>query len=134
MLQQVNLDTIADFLSKAPTIVKSVAPVYWTYLTAPSDGSIILTWEPPRNRAQSPMQLFATDGYIWADNENMFTVETRDYVSHRCFSTSGSHALIFMLGNGVLGTPEWLQTRNGAIRPTFPVQISSHEQETPGSC
>ena len=76
-MQQASLDVITDFLSKAPTVTKEVAPMFWTYLNAPPDGTIILTWQPP-NRGD----MFGTDGYIWADSEHAFQAECRGFV--RC--------------------------------------------------
>lgn len=74
-MQQANLEVITDFLSKAPTVTKEVSPMFWTYLTAPPDGSIILVWQSPTRP-----EMFGTDGYIWADSEHTFHAECRGFV------------------------------------------------------
>ncbi|KAI9662512.1 MAG: hypothetical protein M1821_008679 [Bathelium mastoideum] len=84
VMQQASLDVVTDFLSKAPTVTKEVAPMFWTYLNAPPDGSIILTWQPP-NRGE----MFGTDGYIWADSEHNFHAECRGFTIQCLVQRSG---------------------------------------------
>ncbi|KAL9079514.1 MAG: hypothetical protein Q9157_001626 [Trypethelium eluteriae] len=83
-MQQASLDIVTDFLSKAPTVTKEVAPMFWTYLTAPPDGTVILTWQPP-NRGE----MFGTDGYIWADSEHTFHAECRGFTIQCLVQRSG---------------------------------------------
>ncbi|KAI9708384.1 MAG: hypothetical protein M1820_004088 [Bogoriella megaspora] len=84
ILQQPGLELITEYLSQAPAITRDAAPMFWTYLTAPPDGSLILTWQPPRNQVQ-----FGTDGYIWADSESLFTRECRGYTLECLVHRSG---------------------------------------------
>lgn len=63
-------------LIQAPRIVNEMSPMAWTYFNqAPSDGQLFLAWQPPRMQKG-----FATDGYIWADQEQQFLQEIRGYV------------------------------------------------------
>lgn len=63
-------------LLQAPRIVNEMSPMAWTYFNqAPSDGQLFLAWQPPRMQKG-----FATDGYIWADQEQQFLQEIKGYV------------------------------------------------------
>lgn len=63
-------------LLQAPRIVNEMSPMAWTYFNqAPSDGQLFLAWQPPRMQSR-----FATDGYIWADQESQFHQEIKGYV------------------------------------------------------
>ena len=48
----------------------------WTFLDAPQDGKIMLVWQPSKLG-----NLFASDGYIWADAEVGHTINARNCVS-----------------------------------------------------
>ena len=48
----------------------------WTYLDAPSDGSLYLAWQPLAQMGTH----FASDGYIWTDPEQAYTLEAKGYV------------------------------------------------------
>ena len=48
----------------------------WMYIDAPPDGTVMLVWQP---LAQLGTR-FASDGYIWADAEQSFSMEARGYV------------------------------------------------------
>lgn len=65
-----------DYLTKAPQIVRDTSPVAWTYFaTPPPDGTVILTWQPPRMQTH-----FASDGLVWADAETVYDMSIRGYV------------------------------------------------------
>lgn len=48
----------------------------WTYLTPQPDGTMFLTWQAPRMQNS-----FASDGYIWIDQEMSYRQNVRGYVS-----------------------------------------------------
>lgn len=75
---QLQLDTVLEYLSKAPALVRELAPVAWTYLGGglPLDGSVLLVWRGGRCAG-----MCASDGYIWAEPELHFVNEVRGYVS-----------------------------------------------------
>jgi hypothetical protein len=68
-----------EYLIKGPQIVRDTSPVAWTYFAAPpQDGSLILTWQPPRLGTH-----MASDGMVWADAETAYDMNTRGYVRSR---------------------------------------------------
>jgi hypothetical protein len=65
-----------EYLIKGPQIVRDTSPVAWTFLAAPPpDGTVILTWQPPRMGT-----MFASDGMVWADAETAYDMNVRGYV------------------------------------------------------
>ncbi|KAK5700231.1 hypothetical protein LTR17_023109 [Elasticomyces elasticus] len=64
------------YLLDAPTIVKTIAPMSWTYVQAPPDGTLWLEWLPP---TRMETQTFSSDGYIWADTESTFRHDYKGY-------------------------------------------------------
>lgn len=50
--------------------------MHWTFLDGPPDGTVMLTWQPQNHLGNN----FASDGYIWADQEQAFSFESRGYV------------------------------------------------------
>ena len=79
-----------EFLIQAPRIVKEVAPMTWTYLQGPADGSVFMEWQPAGGGmgggpgGQRPSR-FASDGFVWADAESAFTLDVKGYVSASVF-------------------------------------------------
>ncbi|KAF2853948.1 DUF1750-domain-containing protein [Plenodomus tracheiphilus IPT5] len=74
-----------EYLIKGPQITRDTSPVAWTYFPSPPpDGTIILTWQPPRMATQ-----FASDGMIWADVEQMYDVNVRGYSIQIAVHNSG---------------------------------------------
>ncbi len=76
MLAALPVEQSLEHLLQAPKIVKAVAPMSWTYLQAPPDGTMFLAWQPVAQRGAS----FSSDGYVWADPEAAFTFEVQGYV------------------------------------------------------
>ncbi|OIW35287.1 DUF1750-domain-containing protein, partial [Coniochaeta ligniaria NRRL 30616] len=68
VMPRVDTNEVTKWLTGAPKIARDVAPFYWTYLDAPADGTIFLTWQPLSRRGVE----FASDGYIWPQNEVTF--------------------------------------------------------------
>ncbi|TLD35128.1 DUF1750-domain-containing protein [Venturia nashicola] len=72
-------------LLQAPRIVNEMSTVAWTYFNqAPSDGHLFLAWQPPRMQKS-----FATDGYIWADQEQQYLQEIKGYTLEICVHRAG---------------------------------------------
>ena len=56
--------------------MRDTSPVAWTYFASPpQDGTVILTWQPPRMQTH-----FASDGMVWADAETAYDMNVRGYV------------------------------------------------------
>lgn len=55
-------------------IVKTLAPMSWTYVNAPNDGTIWLEWLPHYKQGRLP-----SDGYVWGDPESSFRQDYGGY-------------------------------------------------------
>lgn len=55
-------------------IVKTHAPMSWTYVNAPNDGTIWLEWLPQYRHGRLP-----SDGYVWGDAETVFRQDFNGY-------------------------------------------------------
>ena len=75
VIQTTSLDGIFEKLSEAPKIVREVASMSWTFLDAPANGTLMLVYQSPQTRNR-----FATDGYLWADQEQYYRQEHQGYV------------------------------------------------------
>ncbi|KAI0428103.1 hypothetical protein F5Y09DRAFT_314240 [Xylaria sp. FL1042] len=62
---------VTNWLMEAPKIARDTAPFFWTYLDKPSNGQILLTWQP----LQVMGTHFASDGIIWPPQEAYYTHE-----------------------------------------------------------
>lgn len=71
VMPRIELSEVTKWLLTAPKIARDTAPFFWTYLDAPQDGTILLTWQPSSRRGTE----FASDGYIWAAGETLFQQE-----------------------------------------------------------
>lgn len=67
---QLHPERVAEWLLNAPKITRDQAPVYWTYLDRPVDGTVLLSWQTPTLGHEFP-----SDGYIWAPGETAFSME-----------------------------------------------------------
>ncbi|KAL2421586.1 hypothetical protein ABEF95_006735 [Exophiala dermatitidis] len=83
-----SFETIVAYLLEAPKIVRDLQPVQWQFLEAPPDGTLLLTWQPLEHLGTN----FASDGYIWADAEHVFTSEVRGYTLEMYLQRSGYRA------------------------------------------
>ncbi|KAF2030838.1 DUF1750-domain-containing protein [Setomelanomma holmii] len=76
-----------EHLIKGPQIVRDTSPVVWTYFTSPPpDGTVVLTWQPPRMQTH-----FASDGMVWADPETAYDMNIRGYTLQVLVHNSGYH-------------------------------------------
>ncbi|KAF1820565.1 DUF1750-domain-containing protein, partial [Dissoconium aciculare CBS 342.82] len=73
-IHQLQLEQAFLYLRDAPSIVKSVAPMYWSYVSTPEDGSIRLEW-----LSQDKADAYPSDGYVWADPESTYRHEYAGY-------------------------------------------------------
>ena len=68
------LNVAFKYLLDAPQIVKTLAPMSWTYVNGPNDGTIWLEWLPQYKHSRLP-----SDGYVWGDPESVFRQEYGGY-------------------------------------------------------
>ena len=54
----------------------------WMFLDGPHDGSVLLVWQPLAQLGTK----FASDGYVYADAEEVFMHQHRGYVRVSGFS------------------------------------------------
>ncbi|KAK5628465.1 hypothetical protein RRF57_004180 [Xylaria bambusicola] len=73
---------VTAWLMEAPKIARDMAPFFWTYLDKPTNGQILLTWQPLQQMGTH----FASDGFIWPPQEVYFTHEVGNGVV--CHQTS----------------------------------------------
>ncbi|CAJ0546178.1 Ff.00g096510.m01.CDS01 [Fusarium sp. VM40] len=67
-MPRLDLNEVAKWLMSAPQVARDRAPFFWTYLDKPTDGTILLTWQPLQRLGTN----FATDGYVWAPPEQVY--------------------------------------------------------------
>ncbi|KAF5023586.1 hypothetical protein F66182_4344 [Fusarium sp. NRRL 66182] len=68
VIPRLDLTEVAKWLMSAPQVARDRAPFFWTYLDKPTDGTILLTWQPLQRLGTT----FATDGYVWAPPEQVY--------------------------------------------------------------
>ncbi|KAM0564065.1 hypothetical protein ACHAPJ_000273 [Fusarium lateritium] len=68
VMPRLDLNEVAKWLMSAPQVARDRAPFFWTYLDKPTDGTILLTWQPLQRLGTN----FATDGYVWAPPEQLY--------------------------------------------------------------
>lgn len=69
-------ERVLSELSKAPQVVRN-RPVQWQYLSAPRDGTLLLTWHPRNQLGDN----YASDGYVWFGPERTQPHAQDGYVS-----------------------------------------------------
>ncbi|CAG8144564.1 unnamed protein product [Penicillium salamii] len=79
-------ETAVEYLTSAPRVCQT-QPMHWTFLDGPPDGTVMLTWQPLNHLGNN----FASDGYFWADQEQVFTFEARGYSVEMYLHRSGFH-------------------------------------------
>ncbi|KAI9720630.1 MAG: hypothetical protein M1812_002810 [Candelaria pacifica] len=85
VLHHVSIDTVVEYLLSAQRITRELAAMSWTYLDTPSDGSVLLVWQPLAQLGTN----FASDGYVWADPETAFNSPVRGYTVEMYIHRSG---------------------------------------------
>ncbi|KAM5356081.1 hypothetical protein ACJ41O_002727 [Fusarium nematophilum] len=68
VMPRLDLNEVAKWLMSAPQVARDRAPFFWTYLDKPTDGTILLTWQPLQRLGTN----FATDGFVWAPPEQVY--------------------------------------------------------------
>jgi hypothetical protein len=84
-LASLGVDQAYRYLLDAPSIVKQMAPMSWTYMTAPADGTMWLEWIPLEKNDQP----FPSDGYAWIDPEQTYRHELNGYTVEMRVHTIG---------------------------------------------
>lgn len=72
--QSLQPELLVEMLLKTPTVVQQY-PFAWSMIEPPPPGSLMLSWHPPAMGTSC-----ASDGYVWADPENVHTVDVKGYV------------------------------------------------------
>ncbi|KAK2839152.1 hypothetical protein FQN49_006427, partial [Arthroderma sp. PD_2] len=80
-------ETAVEYLLSAPKVVRELQPMHWMYLDGPPDNTVMLTWQPLNHLGTN----FASDGYVWADVEQAYTVEVRGYILEIYMHRTGYH-------------------------------------------
>ena len=70
------IEKALEFLLQAPHVMREGRPVVWQFIGFQQPGTIFLTWQPPARGTA-----FASDGYVWGDNESHFEKDVGPYVS-----------------------------------------------------
>ncbi|PHH70995.1 hypothetical protein CDD82_6800 [Ophiocordyceps australis] len=68
---RLDVNEVVRWLMNAPQVARDRAPFFWTYLDKPTDGTVLLTWQPLQRLNSN----FATDGFIWAPPEQVYKQE-----------------------------------------------------------
>ncbi|CAK7272637.1 hypothetical protein SEPCBS57363_005230 [Sporothrix epigloea] len=74
LVPRFGISEVTEWLLSSPRIARDGAPFFWTFLDAPQNGSVILTWQPLQRMGTD----FASDGYIWPRGETYYQHEIRD--------------------------------------------------------
>jgi hypothetical protein len=61
---------------EASKITRDLQPMQWQFIETPTDGMLILEWQPLEYLGTN----YASDGFIWADQEHVYKSEVRGYV------------------------------------------------------
>lgn len=77
VMNTLSKETAVEYLLSAQKVVRELQPVHWMFLDGPPDGTVVLVWQPLNHLGTD----FASDGYVWADVEQVYTTEARGYVS-----------------------------------------------------
>ncbi|KAK5124381.1 hypothetical protein LTR85_001598 [Meristemomyces frigidus] len=85
LIATLSLDQAFRYLVDAPQIVKALAPMSWTYVQAPQDGTLWLEWlTPEKNEGRFP-----SDGYVWGDAEQTYRHEFGGFTIEMMVHTVG---------------------------------------------
>ena len=76
LMSSLTTETALEYLLSAPKVVRDLQPMHWKFLDGPPDGTVMLVWQPLNHLGTN----FASDGYVWADVEQVYTTEARGYV------------------------------------------------------
>lgn len=74
LYQSLQPELLVDMLLKTPAVVQQYT-FAWSMIEPPPPGSLMLSWHPPAMGTSC-----ASDGYVWADAENVHTVDVKGYV------------------------------------------------------
>ncbi|KAI9803807.1 MAG: hypothetical protein M1825_001687 [Sarcosagium campestre] len=86
LVAQMSVDTVVKYLTQAPEITRHTAPMTWQFIDAPRDGTVLLVWQAPQLATH-----FASDGYVWAEAEQAYSMDAKGYTVEMYAHRSGFH-------------------------------------------
>ncbi|OAX84759.1 hypothetical protein ACJ72_00869 [Emergomyces africanus] len=87
LMTNLSHETAVEYLISAPKVVRELQTVHWMFLDGPPDGTVILVWQPLNHLGTN----FASDGYVWADAEQLYSTEIRGYNLELYLQRCGYH-------------------------------------------
>ncbi|EQL31527.1 hypothetical protein BDFG_06111 [Blastomyces dermatitidis ATCC 26199] len=87
VMNNLSHDTAVEYLISAPKVVRELQTVHWMFLDGPPDGTVMLVWQPLNHLGTT----FASDGYVWADAELLYSTEIRGYNLELYLQRCGYH-------------------------------------------
>ncbi|OJD18994.1 hypothetical protein AJ78_01022 [Emergomyces pasteurianus Ep9510] len=87
LMTNLSHETAVEYLISAPKVVRELQPVHWMFLDGPPDGTVMLVWQPLNHLGTN----FASDGYVWADAEQVYSTEIRGYNLELYLQRCGYH-------------------------------------------
>ncbi|KLJ06182.1 hypothetical protein EMPG_10395 [Blastomyces silverae] len=87
VMNNLSHETAVEYLISAPKVVRELQTVHWMFLDGPPDGTVMLVWQPLNHLGTT----FASDGYVWADAEQLYSTEIRGYNLELYLQRCGYH-------------------------------------------
>ncbi|QSS57620.1 SWI/SNF and RSC complex subunit Ssr4 [Histoplasma capsulatum var. duboisii H88] len=87
LMNNLSHETAVEYLISAPKVVRELQTMHWMFLDGPPDGTVILVWQPLNHLGTN----FASDGYVWADAEQIYSTEIRGYNLELYLQRCGYH-------------------------------------------
>ncbi|PGH33393.1 hypothetical protein GX50_03780 [[Emmonsia] crescens] len=87
LMSNLSHETAVEYLISAPKVVRELQTVHWMFLDGPPDGTVMLVWQPLNHLGTN----FASDGYVWADAEQLYSTEIRGYNLELYLQRCGYH-------------------------------------------
>ncbi|PGG98369.1 hypothetical protein GX51_06856 [Blastomyces parvus] len=87
VMNNLSHETAVDYLISAPKVVRERQTMHWMFLDGPPDGTVMLVWQPLNHLGTN----FASDGYVWADPEQLYSTEIRGYNLELYLQRCGYH-------------------------------------------
>ncbi|EDN10109.1 conserved hypothetical protein [Histoplasma mississippiense (nom. inval.)] len=87
LMNNLSHETAVEYLISAPKVVRELQTMHWMFLDGPPDGTVILVWQPLNHLGTN----FASDGYVWADAEQLYSTEIRGYNLELYLQRCGYH-------------------------------------------
>ncbi|KAK6437845.1 hypothetical protein LTR95_005956 [Oleoguttula sp. CCFEE 5521] len=94
LVAQLPVEQAVRYLLDSPVVVKGTAPMSWTYVHMPPDGTIWLEWLSPTKGNH-----WASDGYVWGDPETTQRIDFQGYTIEILRHTLGYRPGIDQIAN-----------------------------------